>query len=155
MAILLTALACAAALMAAGCTSTSSSMGSASSGSMGSSDMMSGTSTTDTGGYTTISAEEAKKMIDAGGVTIVDVRTQSEYESAHIPGAVLVPMDTIGDTQPSALPDKDATLLVYCRTGIRSAQASASLAKLGYAHVYNMDGGITAWTYGTETGNGS
>lgn len=103
-------------------------------------------------GYTTISVEQAKQLIDAGGVTIVDVRTQSEYEQGHIPGAILVPLDTIGSTQPSALPNKDATLLVYCRTGVRSAQASAALVKLGYTHINNMDGGITAWKYDTVAG---
>jgi len=106
-------------------------------------------------GYTTIQPSAAKEMIDDGAVTVVDVRTQSEYEDAHIENAVLVPLDTIGDTDIAALPDKDATLIVYCRTGVRSAQASAALVKLGYAHVYNMDGGITSWTFGTVSGAAS
>jgi len=114
----------------------------------------SATSSTETG-YTVIKPSEAKSMIDAGNVTVVDVRTQSEYEDAHIEGAVLVPLDTIGDTDIAALPDKDATLIVYCRTGVRSAQASAALVKLGYTHVYDMDGGITSWTYGTVSGASS
>lgn len=103
-------------------------------------------------GYTTISTDEAKQKIDAGNITIVDVRTQAEYEAGHIPGAVLVTLDTIGTAQPAALPDLNANLLVYCRTGVRSAQASAALAKIGYTHIYNMDGGITAWKYDTVTG---
>ena len=114
----------------------------------------SATSSTETG-YTVIKPSEAKSMIDAGNVTVVDVRTQSEYEDAHIEGAVLVPLDTIGDSDITALPDKDATLIVYCRTGVRSAQASAALVKLGYTHVYDMDGGITSWTYGTVSGASS
>ncbi len=114
----------------------------------------SATSSTETG-YTVIKPSEAKSMIDAGNVTVVDVRTQSEYEDAHIEGAVLVPLDTIGDGDIAALPDKDATLIVYCRTGVRSAQASAALVKLGYTHVYDMDGGITSWTYGTVSGASS
>ena len=114
----------------------------------------SATSSTETG-YTVIKPSEAKSMIDAGNVTVVDVRTQSEYEDAHIEGAVLVPLDTIGDGHIAALPDKDATLIVYCRTGVRSAQASAALVKLGYTHVYDMDGGITSWTYGTVSGASS
>lgn len=131
------------ALSLAGCSS-----GTSSSNSQASS---SGSSSSD--GYTTISVDEAKALIDAGGVTIVDVRTQSEYESAHIPGAVLVTLDTIGTSQPQALPDLNAKLLVYCRTGVRSAQASAALAKIGYTQVYNMSGGITAWTYDTVSGS--
>ena len=114
----------------------------------------SATSSTETG-YTVIKPSEAKSMIDAGNVMVVDVRTQSEYEDAHIEGAVLVPLDTICDSDIAALPDKDATLIVYCRTGVRSAQASAALVKLGYTHVYDMDGGITSWTYGTVSGASS
>ena len=138
----------------AGCASGSSSSGGSSmAASSGSGDMMaSSSSSTQAAGYANISVDEAKSMIDAGNVTIVDVRTQSEYDSGHIAGAVLVPLDTIGSEQPSALPDKDANLIVYCRTGVRSAQASASLAAMGYTHVNNMQGGITAWTYGTVTG---
>lgn len=106
-------------------------------------------------GYTIIQPSEAKEMIDDGTVTVVDVRTQGEYEDAHIENAVLVPLDTIGDADVTALPDKDATLIVYCRTGVRSAQASAALARLGYTHVYDMDGGITSWTFGTVSGAAS
>jgi rhodanese-related sulfurtransferase len=112
-------------------------------------------STSSATGYTTIQPSEAKEMIDSDTVTVVDVRTQSEYEDAHLENAVLVSLDTIGDTDITALPDKDATLIVYCRTGVRSAQACAALAKLGYTHVYNMDGGITSWTYGTVAGTAS
>lgn len=112
-------------------------------------------STSSAAGYTTIQPGEAREMIDDDTVTVVDVRTQSEYEDAHIENAVLVPLDTIGDTDVTALPDKDATLIVYCRTGVRSAQASAALARLGYTHVYNMDGGITSWTFGTVSGAAS
>ena len=106
-------------------------------------------SSSDASGYTTISPAEAKGKIDAGGVTIVDVRTQAEYDEGHIDGAVLVPLDTINGADILALPDKSAMLIVYCRTGVRSAKASAVLAEMGYTHVLNMDGGITAWTYGT------
>lgn len=134
------------ALTLGGCASGASTAGSAtaSGGSMQSSQQSTG--------YTTISTDEAKQKIDAGNITIVDVRTQAEYEAGHIPGAVLVTLDTIGTAQPAALPDLNANLLVYCRTGVRSAQASAALAKIGYTHIYNMDGGITAWKYDTVTG---
>lgn len=139
----------AAVALMAGCSSTSPSATSSTTAAATAS--VSGASSASVG-YTTISASEAKEMIDAGGVTVVDVRTQSEYEGGHIPGAVLVTLDTIKDAPPAALPDQDATLLVYCRTGVRSAQASAALVKLGYTHVYNMDGGITAWKFETVTG---
>jgi len=104
--------------------------------------------------YHKITAEEAKKMMDEGSVTVVDVRTAQEYTDGHIPGAVLVPNEEIGDEQPSALPDKDAVLLIHCRTGVRSRQASDKLIKMGYKNVYDF-GGIVDWTYETETGEAS
>lgn len=103
------------------------------------------------GAYHKITAEEAKKMMDDGGVTVVDVRTAQEFTDGHIPGAVLVPNEDIGDEQPEALPEKDAVLLVHCRTGVRSKQASDKLVKMGYQNVYDF-GGIVDWTYETETG---
>lgn len=101
--------------------------------------------------YHKITAEEAKKMLDAGGVTIVDVRTPEEYAEKHIPGAVLVPNETIGGEPPAALPDKNAVLLVHCRTGVRSKQASDKLVKLGYTNIYDF-GGIVDWSYEIESG---
>lgn len=98
--------------------------------------------------YHKITQEEAKEMIDAGGVTIVDVRREEEYRERHIPDALLVPNESIGDSQPEQLPDLDAVLLVYCRTGVRSKQASEKLVKLGYTNVYDI-GGITTWPYDT------
>lgn len=104
--------------------------------------------TKENGAYHKINAAEAKAMIDEGGVTIVDVRTEEEYNAAHIPNAILVPNESIGDDTPEALPDKDAVLLVHCRTGVRSKQASDTLVKLGYTKVYDF-GGIVDWTYET------
>lgn len=98
--------------------------------------------------YHKITAEEAKQMIDEGGVTIVDVRTESEYKQGHIPGSVLVPNEEIGEKMPEALPDKSAVLLVHCRTGIRSQEASQKLIGLGYENVYDF-GGIVDWPYDT------
>ena len=99
-------------------------------------------------GYTKITAEEGKKMLDAGGVTLVDVRTAEEFAAGHIEGAINVANESIGTEMPEALPDKDATILVYCRSGRRSADAAAKLTAIGYTHVYDM-GGIIDWPYGT------
>lgn len=101
--------------------------------------------------YHKISVEEAKKMMDKGEVVIVDVRTQEEYDAAHIPSAVVVPVESIGDEMPSELPDKEAMLLVYCRTGVRSKSASEKLVGLGYQNVYDF-GGIVDWPYETVKG---
>ena len=105
------------------------------------------------GTYQTITAEEGKAMMDAGGVTVVDVRTQKEYDAGHIPDAILVPNESIGEEPPEALPDKSAALLIYCRTGIRAADASEKLAKMGYTNVYDM-GGIRDWPYETVSAQG-
>lgn len=100
--------------------------------------------------YRQISQEEAKKMMDTQEVVILDVREQDEYDSGHIPGAVLLPVGTIDeDTAVAVIPAKDATVLVYCRSGNRSKTASSALAELGYTNIYEF-GGIKTWLYETE-----
>lgn len=81
-------------------------------------------------------------------VIIVDVRTKSEYDEGHIKNAVLIPNETIGTEPPSKLPDKNAIILVYCRSGRRSRDAANKLVKMGYTNVYDF-GGIINWKYGT------
>lgn len=103
--------------------------------------------------YRKITAEEGKKLMEQGGVAIVDVRTPEEYAEAHIPGAVNIPNETIGSQKPEALPDEDAALILYCRTGRRSKEASDKLLALGYQNISDM-GGILDWTYETESGEG-
>ena len=101
--------------------------------------------------YQQITQEEAKEMMDAQEVIILDVREQDEYDSGHIPGAVLLPVGTIDETTAAeVIPEKDSTVLVYCRSGNRSKTASASLADLGYTNIYDF-GGINTWPYETET----
>ena len=97
-------------------------------------------------GYRKISAEEAKEMMDAGGVTVVDVRRQDEYDEGHIEGALLLPNETIRQKAEGVIPDRDATYLLYCRTGRRSAEAAVTLMELGYSDVYDF-GGIYDWPY--------
>jgi phage shock protein E len=101
--------------------------------------------------YTVINAEKAKSMIDAGNVTIVDVRTPDEFAEKHIPDAINIPVESIGTEKPDGLPDLDAVILVYCRTGIRAANASGKLADIGYTQIYDM-GGIVDWPYDTVAG---
>lgn len=99
--------------------------------------------------YRKILAEQAKTMIDGGQrVTIVDVRTPGEFSAGHIKDAINIANETIKGENPSALPDLDATILVYCRSGARSAQASKKLLALGYTEVYDF-GGIINWPYET------
>ena len=101
-------------------------------------------------GYQQLSQEEAKAMMDTQVVIILDVREQDEYDSGHIPGAVLLPVGTIDETTAAeVIPEKDSTVLVYCRSGNRSKTASAALAELGYTNIYEF-GGINTWPYETE-----
>ena len=76
---------------------------------------------------------------------ILDVRRPDEYQAGHIPGAINIPNETIGREELPQLPDKDQTILVYCRSGNRSKQASEKLAVLGYTQVLEF-GGILDWT---------
>ena len=97
--------------------------------------------------YHKISAEEAYEMMASQEVVVVvDVRTREEYDGGHIENAVLVPNESIGSEMPEALPDKEATLLVYCRSGRRSKDAAQKLLKLGYQNVYDF-GGVIDWPY--------
>lgn len=96
-------------------------------------------------GYTQVSSEEAAQLMEEHADEIVlDVRTPEEYAQAHIPEAINVPNEEIGDTQPAALPDKDQLILVYCRSGNRSKQAAQKLADLGYTNIVEF-GGIRDW----------
>ena len=103
------------------------------------------------GAYQQITQEDAKEMMDTQEVIILDVREQAEYDSGHIPGAVLLPVGTIDETTAAeVIPEKDSKVLVYCRSGNRSKTASAALADLGYTNVYEF-GGINTGPYDTQT----
>lgn len=98
------------------------------------------------GSYTQISMEEAVAMMqEETGYIILDVRTAEEFAEKHIPNAINIPNEVIGTEQIAELPDKDQLILVYCRSGNRSKQASEKLAALGYTNIYEF-GGINDWT---------
>lgn len=100
--------------------------------------------------YQQITQEEAKQMMDTQDVIILDVREQREFDAGHIPGAVLLPVGTIDEeTAAAVIPEKDAVVLVYCRSGNRSKTASSVLAELGYTGIYEF-GGINTWPYDIE-----
>ena len=98
--------------------------------------------------YHKITAVESYAMMNEKEVVIVDVRTKSEYNEGHIKGAILIPNETIGKEMPSDLPDKNAIVLLYCRSGRRSREAANKLVEIGYRNVYDF-GGINDWPYGT------
>ena len=85
-------------------------------------------------------------MTDDPSIVLVDVRTSEEYAAGHIPGAILIPLSELAAEADGQLPDKDAKIIVYCRSGNRSAQAAELLDGLGYTRIYDM-GGIVDWPY--------
>ena len=96
-------------------------------------------------GYRQISMEEAIAIMEEeSGYIILDVRTAEEFREKHIPGAVNIANEQIGNEQIPQLPDKDQLILVYCRSGNRSKQASEKLAALGYTNIAEF-GGINNW----------
>ncbi len=102
------------------------------------------------GSYMSITAKEAKEIMETETDHIVlDVRTQEEFDEGHIPGAVLIPDYEIAERAEKELTDKDALILVYCRSGRRSKNAAQILAELGYTNVKEF-GGIIDWEYEIE-----
>ena len=100
--------------------------------------------------YMNITAEEAKKIMDSEeGCTILDVRTQEEYDAGHVPGAILISHEEIAEKAEKVLTDKDQLILVYCRSGRRSKIAAEALAELGYTNIKEF-GGIIDWPYEVE-----
>lgn len=95
--------------------------------------------------YRKISAAEAKEIIETQSPIIVDVRTTEEFASGHIADAINIPVESI-TAAPVELPDKDALIVIYCRSGNRSEQATRKLLDLGYTNLYDF-GGIIDWPY--------
>lgn len=101
-------------------------------------------------GYISISAEQAKELMDKNeNYIILDVRTKEEFDEIHIPNAMLIPDTEIADRAEDELTDKDQLIFVYCRSGNRSKKASATLAEMGYTNIKEF-GGIKDWPYETE-----
>ena len=101
--------------------------------------------------YEQITPEQAKSIMDTeSDYIIIDARTDEEFAEGHIKGAILIPEYEIADRAEKELKDKDALILVYCRSGRRSKIASEELVRLGYTNVKEF-GGIIDWPYETVT----
>lgn len=99
-----------------------------------------------------VTAEEGKKLLaEDASIVLLDVREPDEYAAAHIPGSTLLPLGDISEKATSVIPDKSTPIVVYCRSGRRSALGAEELVGLGYTTVYDM-GGILNWPYETESG---
>lgn len=97
--------------------------------------------------YQTITAEEGKAMLEEDpGIILLDVRTPEEFAEGHIPGAIRITDSELEAEAPRQLPDKDAKILVYCRSGRRSQASAQKLTDMGYTQIYDM-GGIIDWPY--------
>ena len=95
--------------------------------------------------YRQINMDEAIAMMaEETNYLILDVRTPEEFAAGHIPNAINIPNEEIGTAQIPELPDQDQLILVYCRSGNRSKQASEKLAALGYTNIVEF-GGINSW----------
>ena len=106
------------------------------------------------GSYRQINMDAAITMMEEeSGYMILDVRTPEEFADKHIPGAINIPNETISTEEIPELPNKDQLILVYCRSGNRSKQASEKLAALGYTNIVEF-GGINDWPGKTVSGTG-
>lgn len=102
--------------------------------------------------YRQINMDEAMAIMEEESKYIIlDVRTPEEFSDKHIPGAINIANEVIGSEEIPELPDKDQLILVYCRSGNRSKQASEKLAALGYTNIVEF-GGINDWTGEVVTG---
>ena len=102
--------------------------------------------------WQTITAQEAYRMMnELESYILLDVRTLVEFTEIRIDGAILIPDYELKQRAEAELPDKNAVILIYCRSGRRSALSAALLAELGYSNVYDF-GGIINWTYDTVKG---
>ena len=103
--------------------------------------------------YRQISMDEAITMMETeSNYIILDVRTPEEFAEKHIPDAINIPNETIGTEVIPELPDKEQLILVYCRSGNRSKQASEKLVRLGYTNIVEF-GGINDWPGETVSGD--
>jgi rhodanese-related sulfurtransferase len=101
---------------------------------------------TETAGYATVDVQTAHDAVSADqSAQLLDVREPEEWAETGVPeGAVLIPLAEVESRAPSEL-DAGSPVYVICRSGNRSRTASETLVRLGFAQVYNVDGGVTAW----------
>ena len=93
-----------------------------------------------------VDAVKFKELITKGDAILLDVRTEQEFVTGHIAGAVLIPVDEIRARLAELPEDRNTPIIVYCRSGNRSATAARMLTEAGYRAVYDL-GGINSWPY--------
>ncbi len=93
-----------------------------------------------------ISVSDAKALLDKGGATFLDCREPKEYKSGHIPGAVNIPRGLLEFKIGKKIPDKNASIVIYCKSGGRASLGCCNLVRMGYKNIKNIDGGWKAWS---------
>lgn len=102
--------------------------------------------------YKKITAQQGREMLQSdSSVILLDVRTVAENMEIRIPGSMLIPLDTLKTQAGTLLTDKNAKIIIYCRSGNRSKEAAEIMISLGYKNIFDM-GGIIDWPYETEKG---
>jgi rhodanese-related sulfurtransferase len=92
-----------------------------------------------------VSASEAKAFLDKGGYVFLDCRTKKEFKMGHVPGAINIPRGLLEFKIAKKVPDKNAKIVMYCKSGGRGCLSTCTLCRMGYKNVVNMDGGWKAW----------
>ncbi|MCH7483798.1 MAG: rhodanese-like domain-containing protein [Chloroflexi bacterium] len=98
--------------------------------------------------FTRISVDEAKEMMD-DGAAVIDVREPHEYTEGHVPGAALIPVNSVYKRR-EELP-KDQDLIFVCALGQRSALGAEMAAAAGLTRLFNLEGGTEAWIKSGQT----
>ena len=98
--------------------------------------------------YKNINFEQAKEIIDRENVLLLDVRTEEEFVTGHIPSAINIPVQEL-EARVDELENKEQKILIYCKSGRRSVIACEILEAYGYTNLYNI-GGVVDWPYGLE-----
>jgi rhodanese-related sulfurtransferase len=92
-----------------------------------------------------VSVSEAKALLDKGGYIFLDCRTSKEFKMGHVPGAMNIPRGLLEFKISKKIPDKNAKIAMYCKSGGRGCLATCTLCRMGYKNVKNMGGGWKAW----------
>lgn len=82
----------------------------------------------------------------AAGAVVIDVREPDSFEKSHVPGALNICVDELGERAASELPDFNREIICYCNGGSRGPRGAEALEKLGYTNVRSLVGGLRAWT---------
>ena len=95
---------------------------------------------------TTVDAHKFSEVVQTAGTHVIDVRTPAEFAAGHLQGATNIDVEAATFTDQIAALDKTDTYAVYCRSGNRSRTATQQMADAGFSTLYDLDGGLTAWT---------